>query len=66
MFDLRLSALFLLYSSGGQSWASGDQMKLGWENLASENCLMSNRRKLWFLVEYRAKHTVGHLKNHTK
>lgn len=29
MFDLRLSALFLLYSCGGQSWASGDQMKLG-------------------------------------
>lgn len=27
-------------SCGGRRWASGDQMKLGWENLASENCLM--------------------------
>lgn len=41
-------------------------MKLGWENMAPENLLIRNRRNFWFLVEYRAKHTAGHLKTHSQ
>lgn len=53
-------------SCRAQGWASSDQMKLGWESLAPENCLIRNGRNFWFLAECRARHIAGYLKKHSK